>query len=107
MVVSQFGSVNAFNPDTDNWVAYVETFFNVNGIKMRKNVPVLVTFLGVKAYELLKTIIALADQNDINLITALHTPKPLIIARELYLSILLSSISYCSIVYLEANSVKL
>jgi len=61
MAVSQLGSMNAFDPDTDDWTAYVErleSFFVANEIKDEKKVSVLVFFLGVKAYELLRSIIA-------------------------------------------------
>ena len=56
MAASQLGSMNVFNPDTDDWTAYVErleSFFVTNEIKDEKKVSVLVTFLGANAYELL------------------------------------------------------
>jgi len=61
MAASQLGSMNAFDPDTDDWTAYVErleSFFVMNDIKDEKKVSILVTFLRAKAYELLRTIIA-------------------------------------------------
>ena len=48
---ASLGSMNAFDPDMDDWSAYVERlelFFTVNEIKDKKKVSVLVTFLGVK-----------------------------------------------------------
>ena len=90
MAVSQLGSMNAFDPDTDDWTAYVErleSFFVANEIKDEKKVSVLVTFLGAKAYELLRSIIAPAKPASKNyeLITAMKThldPKPLTIAER-------------------------
>ena len=55
------GFMDAYNPDTDDWSAYVERldlFFLANEIKDDKKVAVLLTVLGTKAYSLLRTIIA-------------------------------------------------
>ena len=55
------GFMDAYNPDTDDWSAYVERldlFFLANEIKDDKKVAVLLTVLGTKAYSLLWTIIA-------------------------------------------------
>ena len=50
------GAMDTFNPDTDDWSAYVErleSFFLANEIKDEKKAAVLVTVLGTKAYSLL------------------------------------------------------
>ena len=91
MAASQLGSMNAFDPDTDDWTAYVErleSFFVTNDIKDEKKVSILVTFLGAKAYELLRTIIAPvkpADQSYNDLVKAMQNhldPKPLTITER-------------------------
>ena len=88
-MAASLGSMNAFDPETDNWSAYVErleSFFTANEIKDEKKVSVLVTFLGAKAYELLQNIIAPAkpaNQSYDDLITAMKDhldPKLLTIA---------------------------
>ena len=51
--------MDSFNPNTDDWSAYVErleSFFLANEIKGNKKVAVLLTVLGAKAYSLLRTI---------------------------------------------------
>ena len=61
------GSMDNFNPDMDDWSAYVERlepFFLANEIKDDKKVAVLVTVLGTKAYTLLRNIIAPAKPAD-------------------------------------------
>ena len=61
------GAMDKFNPDTDDWSAYVErldSFFLANEIKDEKKVALLVTVLGTKSYSLLRNIIAPAKPVD-------------------------------------------
>ena len=56
-----FGTMDPFDPDTDNWPAYaerLEQFFVANDIADGKKVAVLLTLIGTKAYTLLRNILA-------------------------------------------------
>ena len=85
------GFMDAYNPDTDDWSAYVERldlFFLANEIKDDKKVAVLLTVLGTKAYSLLRTIIAPskpAEKTYKQLVDAMKSyvePKPIVIAER-------------------------
>ena len=85
------GFMDAYNPDTDNWSAYVERldlFFLANEIKDDKKVTILLTVLGTKAYSLLRTIIAPskpAEKTYKQLVDAIKSyvePKPIVIAER-------------------------
>ena len=55
------GSLEPFDPDTDNWLAYterLEQFFSVNRIADDKKVATLLTVIGKKAYDLLRNLLA-------------------------------------------------
>ena len=85
------GSLEPFDPDTDNWLAYterLEQFFSVNGIADGKKVVTLLTVIGKKAYDLLRNLLApekpSAKGYDI-LIQAMKShldPQPLAIAQR-------------------------
>ena len=58
---SIIGSLEPFDPETDNWPAYIERleqFFSVNNIANEKKVATLVTVIGKKAYDLLRSLLA-------------------------------------------------
>ena len=85
------GAMDSFNPDTDDWSAYVErleSFFLAHEIKDDKKVAVLLTVLGAKAYSLLRTIIAPgkpAEKTYQQLLDAMKSyvnPKPIVIAER-------------------------
>ena len=55
------GSLELFDPDTDNWLAYterLEQFFSVNHIADDKKVATLLTVIGKKPYDLLRNLLA-------------------------------------------------
>ena len=85
------GSLEPFDPDTDNWLAYterLEQFFSVNGIADGKKVATLLTVIGKKAYDLLRNLLApekpSAKGYDV-LVQAMKShldPQPLAIAQR-------------------------
>ena len=84
------GSMDIFNPDVDDWSAYVErleSFFLANEIKDNKKVAVLITVIGTKAYSLLRNILAPAkavDKSYKQLVDAMksHLEPQLIVIAE-------------------------
>ena len=85
------GSMDIFNPDVDDWSAYVErleSFFLANEIKDNKNVAFLITVIGTKAYSLLRNILAPAkavDKSYKQLVDAMKShldPQPIVIAER-------------------------
>ena len=85
------GFMDAYNPDTDDWSAYIERldlFFLANEIKDDKKVAVLLTVLGTKAYSLLRTIIAPskpAEKTYKQLVDTMKSyvePKPIVITKR-------------------------
>ena len=53
---SIIGNLEPFDPEIDNWLAYIERleqFFVVNSIPDEKKVATLLTVIGKKAYDLL------------------------------------------------------
>ena len=84
------GCTDTYNPDTDDWSAYVERlelFFLANEIKDDKKVATLLTVLGTKAYSLLRNIIAPskpAEKTYEQLVDTMKSyvdPKPIVIAE--------------------------
>ena len=85
------GAMDSFNPDTDDWSAYIErldSFFLANEIKDDKKVAVLLTVLRAKAYSLLRTIIAPekpTEKTYQQLLDAMKSyvdPKPIVIVKH-------------------------
>ena len=91
MTKPTLGTMDAFDPDTDNWPAYterLEQFFVANDITNEKKVAVLLTVIGTKAYTLLRNIVVpdkpAAKEYD-QLVEAFRAhldPKPIIIAER-------------------------
>ena len=86
-----FGTMDPFDPDTDNWPAYserLEQFFVANDIADGKKVAVLLTLIGTKAYTLLRNILAPdkpASKDYDQLVETLKAhldPKPIVIAER-------------------------
>ena len=85
------GCMDAYNPDADDWSAYVERlelFFLANEIKDDKKVATLLTVFGTKTYSLLRNIIAPskpAEKTYEQLVDAMKSyvdPKPIVIAER-------------------------
>ena len=85
------GSMDIFNPDVDDWSAYVkrlESFFLTNELKDNKKVAVLITIIGTKAYSLLRNILVPAkavDKSYKELVDAMKShldPQPIVIAER-------------------------
>ena len=56
MATAVIGQVPEFNPETDSLTAYVERvklFIQANGIEDARKVPVLLSVIGGKTYDLL------------------------------------------------------
>ena len=87
---SVIGSLEPFDPETDNWPAYIERleqFFSVNNIVDEKKVATLVTVIGKKAYNLLRSLLAPekpSTKSYDRLVQAIQSyldPQPLAIAQ--------------------------
>ena len=85
------GSMDIFNPNMDDWSAYVkrrESFFLANEIKDNKKVAVLITVIGTKAYSLLRSILTPAkavDKSYKQLVDTMKShldPQPIVIAER-------------------------
>ena len=83
--------MGAYNPDTDDWSAYIERldlFFLANEINDDKKVAVLLTVLGMKAYSLLQTIIAPSKPTEktykqlVDAMKSYVEPKPIVIVKH-------------------------
>ena len=86
--------MDTYNPDADDWSAYVERpdlFFQANEIKDEKKVAVLLTVLGTKAYSLLRSIIALEKPADktyeqlVGTMKAYVDLKPIVIVKPIFI----------------------
>ena len=90
-MATRIGTIEPFDPDSNNWEAYVERidqFFIANGIENDKKVSTFLTIIGEKAYELLRNCVSPdkpSTKTYKDLVGALQThlkPKPIIIAEE-------------------------
>ena len=55
--MTSFGKIDVFRPKSEEFSAYleqVELYFEANGIKEEKQVPVFLSLLGAKTYSLLR-----------------------------------------------------
>ena len=91
MTKPTLGTMDPFDPDTDNWPTYTERFkqfFMANDIANEKKVAVLLTVIGIKVYTLLRNIVAPdkpATKEYDQLVEAFRAhldPKPIIIAEQ-------------------------
>ena len=93
MATAVIGQVPEFNPETDSLTAYVERvklFIQVNRIEDARKVPVLLSVIGGKTYDLLRNLLSPTDPKDKTfdeLVEALkghYEPKPLVIAERFH-----------------------
>ena len=93
MATAKFSQLDAFNPDSDSVTAYIERvhlFFTANDIPDKKTVPVFLSTIGGKTYELLRNLVAPTPPETLKLsklTTVLkrhYEPKPLIIAERFH-----------------------
>ena len=88
-----YGQLQAFNPDSDSVAAYIERvhlFFAANDIPDKKMVPVFLSTVGGKTYELLRNLVSpkppqsfkLSELTDI--LKHHFEPKPLVIAERFH-----------------------
>ncbi len=85
------GKISEFDPETESVSSYVERvefFFSANDVPAAKHVPVLLSAIGEKTYDLLRNLLvpaALKDKSFKELVMALKSHfelKPLIIAER-------------------------
>ena len=61
MVTGTFGNIGEFNSDAESVAAYterVDLYFMANDVPSEKHVPVFLSMVGGKAYELLRSLCA-------------------------------------------------
>ena len=85
------GTLQDFNPQSDNISTYLERlelYFDVNGVEADRKVPVLLTVIGAKAYDTLRSLLAPKLPRDesfedlMGLLVRHFDPKPLVIAER-------------------------
>ena len=67
MATAPVGRIQEFQPDSESWSAYVERiklYFTANDIANAKKVPVFLSVIGAKHYELLCNLIAPMPAKD-------------------------------------------
>ena len=67
MATAVIRQVPEFNPETDSLMAYVERvklFIQANSIEDARKVPVLLSVIGGKTYDLLRNLLSPADPKD-------------------------------------------
>ena len=86
-----FGQLDKFHPRTDSWQAYVERaslYFQANGIGEEKQLPIFLSSIGGKTYELLRNLLAPTLPKDKSLAEVIAVlekhfdPKPAVIAER-------------------------
>ena len=91
MATSTFGHVEEFNPDAESIAAYTERidlYFVANDVPEDKQVPVFLSMVGGKSYELLRNLCAPAKPQEKTyqqlkeLLKGHFEPKPLVIAER-------------------------
>ena len=91
MATGTFGNIGEFNSDAESVAAYterVDLYFMANDVPSEKHVPVFLSMVGGKAYELLCSLCALAKLQDRSyqqlkdLLKGHFEPKPLVIAER-------------------------
>ena len=91
--MATYGQLQAFNPDTDSVTAYIERvhlFFAANDIPDKKLVPVFLSTIGGKTYELLRNLVNPNPPETLKLSELTETlkryyePKPLVIAERFH-----------------------
>ena len=71
-----YGQLQAFNPDSDSVAAYIERvhlFFAANDIPDKKMVPVFLSTVGGKTYELLRNLVSPKPPESFNRLIAKFT----------------------------------
>ena len=85
------GTLQEFNPQSDNISTYLdrlELYFDANGVEADRKVPVLLTVIGAKAYDTLRSLLAPKLPRDesfedlMGLLVRHFDPKPLVIAER-------------------------
>ena len=93
MARAAFGQLQEFQPDSESVTAYIERatlFFAANDVPEEKQVPVLLSAIGVKTYSLLRNLVAPArpqDKTFEQLVEALKRhfePQPAVIAERFH-----------------------
>ena len=93
MATAVIGQVPEFNSETYSLTAYVERvklFIQANGIEDARKVPVLLSVIGGKTYDLLRNLLSPTDPKDKTfdeLVEALKghfEPKPIVIAERFH-----------------------
>ena len=87
------GRLTEFNPQSDNISSYLERlklYFEANAIEDARKVPVLLTAIGAKAYDTLRSLLSPMrpqDKSFADLLTVLRQhfdPKPLVIGERFH-----------------------
>jgi len=93
MATNTIGSITEFKAESEKIETYLECmqlFFEANGIKEDKQVPVLLTVIGSTMYDLLSNLVAPKKPRDLSIVELaeqLHRhfdPKPLVIAERFH-----------------------
>ena len=86
--MTSFGKIDVFNPEVEEFSAYlerIELYFEANGIR---EVPVFLSLLGAKTYSLLRTLVAPSSPREqsfkdlAKLLKSHFEPKPLVIVER-------------------------
>ena len=93
MATAPIGKIQEFQPDSESWTSYVERiklYFTANDIASAKRVPVFLSVIGAKHYELLRNLLAPTQPKDKSFDALVKTlkdhyePKPISIAERFH-----------------------
>ena len=93
MATATIGRIQEFKPDSESWTAYVKRiklYFQANDIANAKKVPVFLSVIGAKHYELLCNLLAPTQPKDKLFDVLVRTlkdhfePKPIVMAERFY-----------------------
>ena len=93
MAVAVIGQLPEFNAQTDSLTAYVERvklFIEANGIEDARKVPVFLSVIGGKTYDLLQNLLSPTDPKDKSFDELVETlkghfePKPIVITEQFH-----------------------
>jgi len=93
MATNTIGNITEFKPESEKIEAYLERvqlFFEANGIKEDKQVPVLLAVIGSTTYNRLSDLVAPKKPRDLSIVELAEQlrrhfdPKPLVIAERFH-----------------------
>ena len=89
--MTSFGKIDVFNPEVEKFSTYlerIELYFDTNGIREEKQIPVFISLLEAKTYSLLRMLVAPSSPKEqsfkdlAKLLKSHFEPKPLVIAER-------------------------